>query len=419
MKVQRLTIENFRGIREMAIDFHPRLTIFAGKNGVGKTTILNALRRTLGIARLNHVTGNERQDLESNVIIRESNIQFGADQADIRLQLSFRGQVISTRVSSNPENIASDFFTSFPEAEAKLPHKVIAEDRTTVTGTWSPSKKTINRIAEIDPWIEAIINDTTHYSYYFNWISEREALENNKLRRFLDSGKVFGKDDFERDQVLQRVKTAVENITGFAGLFHDRELYDFTLRKKIGEEENTLLFTQLSSGEQHLVAFVTMIAVYLAATFWESEDSLKEEAVFLIDAVELHLHPSWQREIIPKLLRAFPNCQFILTTHSPQVLGNVKPESIFLLKRENDDIICEHPDESYGMTMDRVLELVMDETARPSKEVQKHIENLFDHISRKEFDKAANLIKKLKEDIPSDPDVLRAEMLLHRKGLSL
>jgi predicted ATP-binding protein involved in virulence len=210
-----------------------------------------------------------------------------------------------------------------------------------------------------------------------------------------------------------------ENITGFSGLFHDRELYGFTLRKKIGTDENTFLFDQLSSGEKHYIAFVVALAVFLAQCFPKAENPLHGEAVFLIDAIELHLHPSWQRESIPKLLSAFPNCQFIITTHSPQVLGNIKPESIFLLKRENDDIICEQPDESYGMTMDRVLELVMDEKSRSNQKVREELETLFDHISRKEFDKAANLVKTLKEDIPTDPDLVRAEMLLHKKGLSL
>ncbi|MCI5142008.1 MAG: hypothetical protein D3909_09860, partial [Candidatus Electrothrix sp. ATG1] len=262
-------------------------------------------------------------------------------------------------------------------------------------------------------------NDTTKYNHYFNWISEREALENNKLRRFLDSGKVFGKDDFERDQVLQQVKTAVEKITGFAGLFHDRELHEFTLRKNFDTEKNALLFSQLSSGEQHLVAFVVTLAVFLAFNFPEAETPLHEKAVFLIDAIELHLHPSWQRKIIHKLLSCFPNCQFIITTHSPQVLGNVKPESIFLLKQEEDEITCEQPDESYGMTMDRVLELVMDDESRPNQKIREEMETLFDYISRKEFDEAANLIKTLKEDIPTDPDLIRAEMVLHKIGLSL
>ncbi|MCI5122437.1 MAG: hypothetical protein D3908_14855 [Candidatus Electrothrix sp. AUS4] len=230
---------------------------------------------------------------------------------------------------------------------------------------------------------------------------------------------MFGKDHFERDHVLQLVKTAVEDITGFAGLFHDRELSEFTLRKNFGTEEDTLLFSQLSSGEQHLVSFVVAIAAFLAHSLPEAENPLAEEAVILIDALELHLHPSWQREIIPKLLRSFPNCQFIITTHSPQVLGNVKPESVFLLKREENNIIYEQPDESYGMTMDRLLELVMEEKSRPSREVQEQIESMLEHISRKEFDKASDLIRILKKDIPTDPEVIRAEMLLHKNGLSL
>ncbi|MCI5142038.1 MAG: DUF2813 domain-containing protein [Candidatus Electrothrix sp. ATG1] len=87
MKIQRLEIENFRGIREMQIDFHPQLNVFAGKNGVGKTTILDALGKNLAVARLNHVTGNERRDLESNAIIYPDYIQLGAKRADINLQL--------------------------------------------------------------------------------------------------------------------------------------------------------------------------------------------------------------------------------------------------------------------------------------------------------------------------------------------
>lgn len=419
MKIQQLTIENFRGIRDLQIDFHPRLNVFAGKNGVGKTTILDALSKTLNVACLNHVTGNERQALESKVIIRPDALHIGAKQARIKLQLSFRGNTVSTSVSSAPEEITSDLFTHFPEAGIVLPGVAFDENRTMMTGGYSPNETVRNRIAETDPLIAEIISAISWHGHYFAWISSREALENNRLRRFIDKGKIFGKDHFERDHVLQLVKTAVEEITGFAGLFHDRELSEFTLRKNFGAEEDTLLFSQLSSGEQHLVSFAVAIAAFLAHSFPDAENPLAEEAVFLIDALELHLHPSWQRELIPKLLRSFPKCQFIITTHSPQVLGNVKPESIFLLKREHDEIVCEQPDESYGMTMDRVLELVMDEESRPNQKIREDIESLFEHICREEFDKASELIKVLKQDIPTDPEVIRAEMLLHKNGLSL
>ena len=56
----------------------------------------------------------------------------------------------------------------------------------------------------------------------------------------------------------------------------------------------------------------------------------------IIDEIELHLHPKWQREIIPALTRTFPNCQFIVTTHSPQVVSHVKPEGIYKLEATSE-----------------------------------------------------------------------------------
>jgi len=403
----------------MRIDFHPQLNVFAGKNGIGKTTILNALEKTLDIAHLNHVTGNERRDLESLAIISLHDIQIGAEFARVRLQFSFRDKHISTTVSSKPEEMASDLITHFPQAGLRLPHRSFSENRSTMTGMYAPNEKIRNIISGVDPIMGSIIDDTTRYGHSFAWISDREDLENNRLRKFIDSGKEFGRDHFEKDKILQTVKKAIADITGFAGLFHDREKYGFTVQKHLGSEEDILLFSQLSSGEQHLVAFVATIAVYLAVSFPKAEKPLHGEAVFMTDAIELHLHPFWQREIIPRLLNSFPNCQFIITTHSPQILGNVRPDSVFILKRADNNIIYEKPDESYGMTMDRLLELVMEEVARPAAPIHEQIEILFECISRKEFDKACDIIKSLKKEIPTDPDLIRAEMLLLRKGLCL
>ena len=414
MKIQRLDIKNFRGIRDMRIDFHPQLNVFAGNNGIGKTTILKALDKTIDAARLNHVTGNERRDLESFAIISPHDIQTGAEHALISLQFSFKDKQICTNVSSKPEDMTSDLITLFPEAGLRLPHRTFSEDRSTITGTYTPDDQIRNMISGVDPIIGSIINDTTRFGYAFTWISEREDLENNRLRKFIDSGKEFGKDHFEKDKTLQIIKSAIVDVTGFDGLFYDRERPGFTLRKSIGSEEETLLFSQLSSGEQHLVAIVTAIAVYLAVSFPELENPLHGEAVFMIDAIELHLHPSWQRGIIPRLTKSFPGCQFIMTTHSPQILGNIRPDSVFILKRMDHDIVYEKPDESYGMTMDRLLELVMDDNARSAVSISKYLEKLFDYISRKEFDQACDLAKSLKKEIPTDPDLIRAEMLLHK-----
>ncbi|MDM8552472.1 AAA family ATPase [Desulfobacterales bacterium HSG2] len=419
MRVQRLDIENFRGIREMRIDFHPRLNVFVGKNGAGKTTIFNALGKAIQVAHLNHVAGDERQDLENRTIVHFHDIRIGAEQSRISLQFSLRGKPIRTTTSSRPKEMASDLDSHFPGAGIRIPHQAFLEDRSTLTGTHMPDERTRNLISGADPLMGHAVSNITRFAWAFTWISDREAVESSRLKKFIYGGKEFGKDPFEKDNILQAVKAVIAEITGFDELFDDREKQGFTVRKCLRYGEDVLLFSQLSSGEQHLVAFVATIASFLADSFPDAENPLHGEAVFMVDAIELHLHPSWQREIIPRLLAAFPNCQFVITTHSPQVLGNVKPESVFILEETDGEVTYQKPDESYGMTMDRILELVMADESRPAEPVREQLEALFEHISRKEFDNAYDIVKSLKSEIPTDPDLIRAEMILHRKGMGL
>ena len=65
---------------------------------------------------------------------------------------------------------------------------------------------------------------------------------------------------------------------------------------------------------------------------WLGENALEGEGIILIDEIDLHLHPQWQRRVLPALTQTFPNCQFIVTTHSPQVLSEVPGESVFILE---------------------------------------------------------------------------------------
>jgi predicted ATP-binding protein involved in virulence len=83
------------------------------------------------------------------------------------------------------------------------------------------------------------------------------------------------------------------------------------------------------------------------------------EAVVLIDEIDLHLHPDWQRQIVKNLTATFPKCQFIATTHSPQVIGEVQPKSLLLLQQEGDRIIPERCGQAYGLDANYVLEHIM------------------------------------------------------------
>lgn len=69
------------------------------------------------------------------------------------------------------------------------------------------------------------------------------------------------------------------------------------------------------------------------------ENPCEGEGVVLIDEIDLHLHPSWQRQIVPALKRTFPHVQFIITTNSPQVLGEIDDTfQIYQITRKQNDI---------------------------------------------------------------------------------
>ena len=99
----------------------------------------------------------------------------------------------------------------------------------------------------------------------------------------------------------------------------------------VKKSEQTLYFDQLSDGEKCLLAMTGDIARRLAMANPYADNPLQGGGVVLIDEIELHLHPGWQRRVVPALERTFPNVQFILTTHSPQVLSSVAREQIVLL----------------------------------------------------------------------------------------
>lgn len=213
---------------------------------------------------------------------------------------------------------------------------------------------------------------------------------------------------------IQIVTKTIENfIEGYSNLRIKRVPRPHMLVDKNGETFN---LEQLSDGEKNLIALVGDIARRLSIANPNSKEPLKGDGIILIDEVDLHLHPSWQRLIIPKLTELFPNCQFFITTHSPQVLTHVKPDNIFLLKNIDNILSYEHPQESYGMSIDRVVELIMDEDIRPDKVIEQ-IEKLFNHIERNKINEAKTILSELKKYLKNDPEILRAEMLIRQKEL--
>ncbi|MFM6137991.1 MAG: ATP-binding protein, partial [Sphaerospermopsis kisseleviana] len=122
-------------------------------------------------------------------------------------------------------------------------------------------------------------------------------------------------------------------------------------------------------------------------------------------------------EIIPALTRTFPNCQFIVTTHSPQVISQIKPQGISILKKTESGIIAERPESSYGRDSNQILEDLMDVSERP-QEIKQELLKLFRLIDAGNLADAKELRKELAEKIGEDEaQFVKADILIRRKGL--
>ena len=171
----------------------------------------------------------------------------------------------------------------------------------------------------------------------------------------------------------------------------------------------TLPVRLLSEGERGLLALVLDLTRRLSlANSSFTEPAVESEAVVLIDEIELHLHPKWQRQIVRNLTTAFPRCQFIATTHSPQVVGEVEPNRIHVIA----DGEVYSPTHSFGVDSSRVLEEVMDAPAR-TESVHDLLSKISRRIGKNRFDEARPLVTELVGILgENDPEVTRVRALL-------
>ena len=171
----------------------------------------------------------------------------------------------------------------------------------------------------------------------------------------------------------------------------------------------TLSVRQLSDGERGILALVLDLTRRLALAYPELQDpAAQSEAVVLIDEIELHLHPKWQRQIVRNLTAAFPRCQFIATTHSPQVVGEVEHDHIHIVTEDG----VYSPSHSFGVDSSRVLEEIMDTEPR-SAEVAKLISDISRDADQRLVREARQNLGRLADRLgENDPEVTHLRTFL-------
>jgi predicted ATP-binding protein involved in virulence len=179
-------------------------------------------------------------------------------------------------------------------------------------------------------------------------------------------------------------------------------------------------FYNLSAGQRMMLAMVADIAIkavtlnsYLLGPHQPgAADPMhilrQSPGVVLIDELDVHLHPLWQRRVATNLKETFPGIQFVCTSHSPQVIGEVQAEEVRIL--ENGGATT--PPRSFGIDSDRVLEELMDAAAR-NKEVKAKLGELAAVIDHENFPKAEQLLKEVETTLgENDPEVTHYRTLM-------
>ncbi len=372
MRVKALELENFRGFESLQLDLDRPVTVLVGVNGSGKSSILKALGATLHFTvtrgkRLPILDGNFSMP---GVGLDVRDLHLAATQAEVRAQLAFTEN--SEPYQSHPRLLWRPELQKWlgwqgfgdrgvPRDGSPSFMLLVNTDRYVGSATVSVTRMGVSDLvgsAADVPEDDKTFDPRPNFGRFLEWFKDREDAENAR--------RVASRDLDLQDPQLQAVREAITALMpGFDHPRIERDITPFAMMVTKGGVEFRL--DQLSDGERNLVALAGEIARRLAVTNSRSTTPRETEGVVLIDEVEQHLHPAVQRKMMPSLRRAFPNLQFIVTTHSPQVVASVPAESVFVLK-DFAVLRLSHPTEGRDSTA--ILREVFGDPGRPHEAVE-------------------------------------------------
>lgn len=396
--IESLVIDNFRGIRHLDVKLGGRMNLFAGENGAGKSTVLQAMRYLMSwyVARIMNRDGR-------GLMLTERDITQGQPYCRLIIKLndgtSWKLYKKSSRYREKPTDKTDlTYLTALTDTLVNDYDRFGGYVRLPVVGCYGVDRT----VAEVKPRLrkkskmdavdsyEVRLNNGHNFSSFFTWFREAEDLENEGLR---DNGLLMPNGQ------LNAVREALGRVSPEYSHFRvSRSPRDFLLEK----DGRQFSINQLSDGEKCYLTLVGDIARMLAMTNRGADNPLEGKGCILIDEVDLHLHPVWQSEILGRLTQIFPGCQFVLTTHSPFVVSNVRSfedDRFFLMEQ------CEAREvgsNTYGRRIDHILlEFFHVESLRNS-EVEENINKIWMLLTNKDYD--SEEYKHLKEWLRSRID---------------
>nr|WP_315394379.1 AAA family ATPase [uncultured Duganella sp.] len=404
MKINRLVLDNFRMHQHLDITFEKDITVIVGDNGEGKTSVLDAISQLLGrlLTRLPGVVGTSTRESDLRIVDNEklapgfriwtdidvstelSELQGASSELESRFVISrsrLRDKTAFTKLQfikecppprDGPDSsrlgvkALDQFADALVEADAadyayQMPLVVYYGTGRAVFETPLRRRNFQTKFARFDS-LNGALNSTANFKRVFEWFHAKETEESFAQRKNRSFDYV--------DPELAAVRRAIESF--FKEFKNPRTVLKplrFVVDKKeAGRKVITFDLNQLSDGYRTTLAMIADLACRMveANPPGTLSDPLKTEAIVLIDEVDLHLHPRWQQTILLDLKKVFPRTQFIVTTHSAQVLTTVNSRSIRKLFAKGKKTEVFIPDFSLGARSAQLLEEIQEVNSRPN-----------------------------------------------------
>ena len=427
MRVDRLKLKNFRCYSELNIDFDSKLTVIVGENGRGKTAIFDALAIALEpYLHTFHVQGRNivQKDVRRVPVYAEDGIHIARMENKYPVAIQLEGCALNKKMSCT--RILQQDGTRIDEAEDLLSNgerlcAEIKQHHATLLpafayyGTsriWVDSNLMNtydNSLDDRNTGYEECLEPSSSYNTFGKWYrSVMQSLENDKLPD----------DDNKQTCLLVRdaVQQAIDACLASTGL-HDL-YYNFKLDAFVVSHPDTgeMIVDDLSDGFRSILSMVADLAYRMVRLnpFLGRRAILDTPGIVLIDEIDMHLHPSWQQTVLLDLQKAFPKVQFIVTTHSPQVLGSVPPDSIRVLEWEKEFVGVRRVNFSLGATSYQILQDIQNVQPRSEKlPIVQDLKRYLELVSEDKWDseEAKTLRKQL--DLwahGNEPALIRADM---------
>jgi len=412
VRIDKITIQNFKGFENKIFEFNPHFNLIVGVNGAGKTSLIDALQVALGgwYNGIKLVT-SDRRDIRKNEI-KLKTFEIGNKiilEPQFPVSISVKGNVNNENIewirtkteigNTNSGGLNTKFISNIINSVRSGENTILP-----LIACYS-----VSRLWFIPKEEKRETDDLSRLAGYKEWSSPKLIASRINEWIFLEEQRAY-REDLPVDEGGRLLKQAILLCLDQA----KRILYNIDYKQIViqFEDGHAVPYGNLSDGQRSLLTLVADIARRIITLNPHLQDSalLETPGVVLIDELDIHLHPTWQRRVISDLRRTFPKIQFIVTTHSPQIIGEAKADEIILL--DSKDQI--HPSQSFGMDSNWILKHIMgaedqDPAARDA------IKEIFDLIEDDNFDDAKIKIQAARHYVEGDhPDLAEASALVER-----